>query len=237
MVGLWLALIVSTVLLTTNRVRRHWMLVFITGAGGYFLWRAIPGMSLNRLDGQAALIWPAVQKASWLGFHNGLWWGSWVGVSSLTVQLFHAVTPLVGTGSAGALGAGALLGIAAVIAIYAVGNRVAGRRGAAIAALNALVADSFRLEVGVGSSIPVLALAATLFLYAVHVCLTRTTRQEIILLAGAGSLMCLADPTWNPRVRIGILVMGACIGTPGPRNGFPGVGLFGLALLTLPNRT
>jgi hypothetical protein len=237
MVGLWLALIVSTVLLTTNRVRRHWMLVFITGAGGYFLWRAIPGMSLNRLDGQAALIWPAVQKASWLGFHNGLWWGSWVGVSSLTVQLFHAVTPLVGTGSAGALGAGALLGIAAVIAIYAVGNRVAGRRGAGIAAVSALVADSFRLEVGVGTSIPVLALAATLFLYAVHVCLTRTTRQEIILLAGAGSLMCLADPTWIPGVVIAIVVMALAYAPAGQRMRVLGVGLLALALLTLPNRT
>jgi hypothetical protein len=236
MVGLWLALIVSTVLLATKRLRRHWMLVGITGVGGYFLWRAIPGMSLYPLEGQAALIWPAVQQASWFGFHNGLWWGSWVGVSSLTVQLFHAVTPLVGTGSAGARGASALLGIAAVIAIYAVGNRVAGRRGAVIAAVSALLADSFRLEVGLGTSIPVLALAAALFLYAVHVCLTRTTRQEIILLAGAGLLMCLANPLWIPGVVIAIVVMALAYAPSGQRMRVLGVGLLALTLLTLPNR-
>jgi hypothetical protein len=236
MVGLWLALIVSTALLATKRLRRHWMLVGITGVGGYFLWRAIPGMSLYPLDGQAALTWPAVRQASWFGFHNGLWWGSWVGVSSLTVQLFHAVTPLVGTGSAGALGASALLGIAAVIAIYAVGNRVAGRRGAVTAAVIALLADSFRLEVGLGNSVPVLALAAAVFLYAVHVCLTRTTRQEIILLAGAGLLMCLADPMWIPGIAIAIVVMALAYAPSGQRIRVLGVGLLALTLLTLPNR-
>jgi hypothetical protein len=236
MVGLWLALIVGIVLLATKRLRRHWTLVAITGVGGYFLWRAIPGMSLYPLDGQAALIWPTVQKASWVGFHSGLWWGSWIGLSSLTVQLFHAVTPLVGTGSAGARGAGALLGIAAVIAIYAVGNRVAGRRGAVIATVSALLADSFRLEVGLGSSIPVLALAAALFLYAVHVCLTRTGRQEIILLAGAGLLMCLANPMWIPGVVIAIVVMALAYAPAGQRMHVLGVGLLALTLLTLPNR-
>jgi hypothetical protein len=235
-VGVWLALIVSTVLLATNRLRRHWMLAVITGIGGYLLWRPVPGMSLYPLDTQAALIWPAVQKASWLGFHSGLWWGSWAGVSSLAVQLFHAVTPLVGTGSAGALGAGALLGIMAVIAIYAVGNRVAGRRGAVIAAVSALLADSFRLEVGLGTSIPVLALAAALFLYAVHVCLTRTGRQEIILLAGAGLLMCLANPMWIPGIVIAIVVMALAYAPAGQRMRVLGVGLLALALLILPNR-
>jgi hypothetical protein len=236
MVGLWLALIVSTVLLATNRLRRHWMLVGITGVGAYFLWRAIPGMSLYPLDGQAALIWPTVQKASWVGFHGGLWWGSWVGVSSLAVQLFHAMTPLVGTGSAGAPGADALLGIAAVIAIYAVGNRVAGRRGAVIAAVSALLVGSFRLDVGLGTSIPVLALAAALFLYAVQVCLTRTGRQEIILLAGAGLLMCLANPMWIPGIVIAIIVMALAYAPSGQRMRVLGVGLLALTLLTLPNR-
>ncbi len=236
MVGLWLALIVSIVLLATKRLRRHWMLVGITGVGGYFLWRAIPGMSLYPLDGQAALIWPTVQKASWVGFHGGLWWGSWVGVSSLAVQLSHAMTPLVGTGSAGAPGADALLGIAAVIAIYAVGNRVAGRRGAVIAAVSALLAGPFRLDVGLGTSIPVLALAAALFLYAVHVCLTRTGRQEIILLAGAGLLMCLANPMWIPGVVIAIVVMALAYAPAGQRMRVLGVGLLALTLLILPNR-
>lgn len=235
-VGVWLALIVSTVLLATNRLRRHWMLVGITGVGGYFLWRAIPGMSLYPLDAQAALTWPTVQKASWLGFHNGLWWGSWVGVSSLTVQLFHAVTPLVGTGSAGVLGAGALVGILAVIAVYAVGNRVAGRRGAVIAAVSALLADSFRLGAGLGTSIPVLALAAALFLYAVHVCLTRPGCQEIVLLAGAGLLMCLANPLWIPGIVIAIVVMALAYAPAGRRMRVLGAGLLALTLLTLPNR-
>jgi hypothetical protein len=235
-VALWIALAVATVLLAAGWLRRHWLLVAVSAAAVYLLWHEVPGMSLTPLEAQTELLWRAAQQADWLSFHHGLWWGSWTGLSSLSVQLFHAMTPLVGKGDAGARGAGALLGVFAVLAIYAAGNRVAGRRGALAASICALAIDPFRMQASLGLPVGVLALSGALFVSALHAFLTVRRTTQMALLAGAGALMCLADPIWIPGIVLALIVVAVAYAGPGRRMRLLGVGLLVLGVLMLPNR-
>src|SRR3989442_432195 len=76
--------------------------------------------------------------------------------------------PITGTGAAGARVASMLVGVLAIVAIYALGRRVAGLVGAGAAVTLALICDPFRDSLSSGNSVAVLVLASCIFLLAMH---------------------------------------------------------------------
>ena len=132
-VGLLVLLMTAALLEVTGRLRRHWVLAALLGLTAAVLWNEIKSVAFDPLAVDAAATWTAASEASWLGFHDGLLWGSWKSLSSLAVQIFHAFTPLVGTAPVSARAAAVLTALLALAAIYALGHRAAGRAGAALA--------------------------------------------------------------------------------------------------------
>jgi len=235
LVAAWLAVLVATVLHLRRRLAHHWPLPIVVGLAGYLFWGPVVDQSFDQLGGQAAALWEAATAATWVSLDTGLVSGSWELLSSLTVQMFHALTPLTGDGDAGARAASSLVGVAALIGIYAAGNRVAGRLGAVTAASLALIADPFRLAAASGEATTTLIFAAALLLTAIHVCLARTSRDEIIVLAAGGALAVLAEPTWLPGVLATMVVLTLAYGPRGQRLRVISVGLLALAVLLLPH--
>ena len=125
-------------------------------------------MSLDPLPPASIPTWDNAVGASWFGFHDGLLWGSWIGVSSLATQLFHAFGPIVGDAPVSARSAALLAALLALAAVYALGHRAAGRLGAVAAALIAIAATPLRDAAVDGGSLPVLVLAGALLAYALH---------------------------------------------------------------------
>jgi hypothetical protein len=236
-VAVLVAAILAALLALVGILRRHWPLVPLGAFAAWLLWADVPGRSLVALQDDQLRLWNAVRDASWLGFHDGLLWGSWRTVSSLSVQLFHLLTPIVGTADASARAAGALVGVAAICAIYALGHRVAGGLGAVVAVLLALATDAFRLGSPTGSALPVLVLAAACFAVAVHAALPRATTAAMVLVGVAGGVLVLAEPTWLPGVAAAIAILAAAYALRGERLRAAGGGLLALALFILPNRT
>jgi hypothetical protein len=234
-VALLVLLVAAALLAVFGRLRRHWPLPLALAAFAALVWPNIPPASLDPLPPASMATWNDVQAASWFGFHNGLLWGSWNGVSSLATQLFHAFVPIVGNATVSARSASLLAALLAIAALYALGNRAAGRIGAVTAALVALAATPLRDAASAGSALPVLVLAGTVPLYGLHACLGKATPLAVALLAAGLSLAALAEPLWLPGavVALGVVVL-AC-GERGTRWRALGAGALVMLILLGPH--
>jgi len=236
LVAFLLALAMATLLLATRKIDVHWPLVGVTGLAAYFFWSEAVGMSFNPLLGEARVLQAMVVEASWFGLDDGLLTGSSLVSSPLAVQLHHALTPIVGTGSSAARAGSALLAVAAVIAVYFAANRAAGRWPAAFVSILMIIADPFRLAAGTGSSVSVLVLAAALLVLAIHMCLARATVTSVSVLGFSGLLIVLANPLWLPGMFLAAGFLGYRYAEEGERMKMAAISLLILTLLTLPNR-
>lgn len=234
-VALLVLLTVLTALTLTARLRRHWILAVLMATAAGVLWISNPAANLELPSLAVANTWDAARSASWLGFHDGLLWGSWAPQSSLTVQVFHALTPLVGKAQVSAHSAGIFASVLALAAVYAVGHRAAGRGGAVVATILAFATEAFRHQATAGTDLPVLVLAGALFVYAVHACLAETTRTAILLLAGGTTLLALAEPAWLLGALVAMVFVAFVYGTEGQRLRVLGTGLLVSLLLLAPH--
>lgn len=234
-VGLLVALVAAALLAVGDRLRRHWLLAGLLGGAAALLWAGIPSRSLEPLSPEVAPTWSAAVEASWFGFHDGLLWGSWKGLSSLSVQVFHALTPIVGTAPGSARAASLLAGLCALAAIYAFGNRAAGRLGGVVAFGCATAAAGFSDAIVEGGSLPVLVLAGALMGYALHACLAVATPLAIGLLAGGVALLALAEPAWLPGALAMLVIVALVCGRQGERRRVVGIGVITLVVLLTPH--
>jgi hypothetical protein len=219
----------------TGRARRHWPLAVLLGGSAALLWSQIPKRELDPLSPDAQSTWGAATHASWFGFHDGLLWGSWERLSSLTVEVFHALTPLVGTAAVSARSAGVFAAVLALAAVYALGNRAGGRVGAVVATLVAMAAGPFRHAAVDGSSLPVLLLAGALFGYALHACVAEASRPAMLLLGAATALLTLAEPVFLPgAIGVMAIVSYACAPADGRARALA-AGALALVALLLPH--
>lgn len=231
-VALLVLLISGALLAACRQLRRHWPLPLALAAFAALTWHRIPPTSLDQLPLGSMPTWTEAVAGSWFGFHDGLLWGSWTDVSSLAVQLYHAFTPIVGDAPVSARSAALLATLLALAAIYALGNRAAGRLGAMVATLIALACAPLRDAVVDGGSLPVLVLAGALLAYCLHACLARTTPLAAALLGAALALVALAEPLWLPGAALALPVVVLVCGEPGSRLRALGVGaLVALVLL------
>ncbi len=234
-VGLFVLLAAAALLELAGRWRRHWMLPLILAPTAALVWAQIAGKSYEPLAGDSAATWDAVREASWLGFHDGVLWGSWTSVSSLAVQVFHAFTPLVGTAPVSARSAAMLTGLLAIGAIYALAYRATGRAGAGLAALLAVCAIGFTDATIAGTALPVLILAGAIFGYALHACLAAATPLAIGTLGGAAALCALAEPTWLPGALLVVAIVAFVCAERPERLKVAGVGLLTAAVCLAPH--
>jgi hypothetical protein len=232
-VALWAALAVLLVAVALRGVRQYAALAIAAGVAAFVAWPTAVSATLDRVPSS---LWEPSIHAEWLDLDTGLLSGTFGNASHLAVQLFHAFTPITGTGSAAAWTASILVGILALAAIFALGRRVAGAPGALTAVTCALLADPFRLSLPDGSSTGTLVLVACLFLLAVHRTLLQGDRTAMVLLGAAGALTILAEPTWWPGVLAVVVFLAV---RQSPRHAvWPALAtaLLSLVLLSLPSR-
>ena len=234
-VALLVLLAATAFLAICGRLARHWPLPLALAAFVALVWHRIPPTSDYLLPLASIPTWNDAVSASWLQFHDGLLWGSWIGVSSLAVQVYHAFTPIVGDAAVSARTAALLAALLAVAAVYALGNRAAGRLGAVVATLIALAASPLRDAVVDGGSLPVLLLAGAVFAYCLHACLARATPLAAAMLAGGLSLVALADPLWLPGAAVALPLVVLVRGEPGARLRSLGVGALTALVLLAPH--
>lgn len=234
-VALLVLALTAALLAVAGRLRRHWPLALALAVAAALGWRRIAGAGLDTLPLGPATSWQQANAASWLGLHDGLLWGSWNGASSLAVQLFHAFTPIVGDAAVGARSASLLALLLALAAVYALGHRVAGRRGALVATLVALAAAPLRDAAVDGGALPVLVLAGALLGYAVHACAARVTPGSAALLGLALALVALAEPLWLPGAVLALPLVVLARGERGGTARALGAGVLVLALMLTPH--
>jgi hypothetical protein len=234
-VGLLVLLMTAALLGLAGRLRRHWALAMLLGVPAAVLWDDVRRRALESLPLDAAATWTAATDASWFGFHDGLLWGSWTSLSSLAVQIFHALTPLVGTAPVSARAAAVLTALLALAAIYALGHRAAGRTGAVLALVLAMLTVRFQDAAVAAGSLPALVLAGTLFAYALHACLAEGTPVGLAMLGAAAALLALAEPTWLPGALLAVVIVGLACAVPRKRLPAVAAGLLAAAVLLVPH--
>ena len=229
----WVALATLLGLVVLRRARSH---APVVAGAALAAWLAWPKVTEGALQPQTNDLWDAAVHAEWFDLDHGLLSGTFGSLPHLAVQLFHALTPIVGDGAPAARGASMLVGVAALVAIYVLARRVAGTVGAIAASLLALIADPFRLSLTDGGATGTLILAACLFLLAVHRALQRVDRKTMVALGVTGALAILAEPLWWPGVVAGLVLLALWRSPPGVARASLGVGLTALALVSLPSR-
>jgi hypothetical protein len=232
-VAAWVALAVLLALVALGRLRRDGVLVAATGLAAFLVW---PSVKAGAFQPLVSNIWSSDVHAKWLGLDRGLLSGTFGSVSALAVQLFHALTPVTGAGVGGARTASMLVGILALVAIYALGRQTAGPAGGLAIVACALLADPFRLSLSSGDSTGTLVLSASLFLIAVHRVLVRRDRAAMIVLGAAGALAILAEPLWWPGVLAAIVLLAMRYVPRGQRRAALGAALLALIIISLPSR-
>lgn len=232
----WVALIAASGIALVGRLWRHWPLIVLMGSAAVVFWNRVLDSGLLPLESGPQRLWDQATSADLLSLHSGLLSGSFTDVSHLAAQLFALTTPVAGEGFAGARTASVLAALAAIAMLYVTGNRVAGRWGAIVAVCVGLAADPFRLAAASGSGLPVIVLAATVFLIAIHACLAETSRYAAGLLGAAGAVAVLAEPLWLPGVVLTLAVLAWLYGTAGQGWRVLGVGMLVLVIALLPNR-
>jgi len=234
-VGLLVGVVTLMVLALAGRLGRHWSLALALAAFAALLWDDVTGTSLKPLEGVDATTWNTATQASWFGFDDGLLSGSWQGISSLGVQIFHALTPVVGTVFVSARVAALLASLAALAAVYALAYRATGRFGAIVAVVLGAAALGLHEAVGAGSTLPVLVLAGALFGYALHAALSEATPVAIGVVGAAAALLVLADPAWLPGALLAVAVVALACSAPGQRLRIARLGLVTMVVCVLPH--
>ncbi len=234
-VGVLVALLTAALLALARRLDRHWPLALVLGVTAGALWHEIAADAFFPLSSDAEATWSAATTASWLGLHDGALWGSWSGLSSLAVQLSHAFTPIVGTASSSARAAAMPTALLALAAIYALGNRAAGRAGAVVAVVLAAVAGAAHESVIAGAPLPALVLAGAVFGYALHACAARATPAAISVLGASAALLALAEPAWLPGAAVAVVVVALARAGSGWRLRVAGTGLLAIGVCLLPH--
>jgi hypothetical protein len=234
-VGLLVGLIAATLLELSGRLRRHWALALLLALSTAVLWEQIAQLAFRPLDPEVATTWAAATNASWLGFHDGVLWGSWTSLSSFAVLLDLAYTALVGPAPGGARAAALLTALLALAAIYAFGHRAAGRLGAVVASALAIVAVGFHDAIVAGGALPALVLAAALFGYALHACLTDATPVALAMLGACAALLALAEPTWLPGALLVVVIAALACAPRQLRRQAAAAGLVALLVFLLPH--
>jgi hypothetical protein len=207
----WVALGALLALVVFRRPVRDFVLVAAAPLATYIAWpHVITGM-LQPSGGDLA---DPVAHAKWLDLDHGLLSGTFDANSALAVQLFHVLSPITGTGTAGVRTASLLVGVLALVVVYALGARLAGFAGGLAALAFALLSDPFRASLGSGDSTSTLILSSCLFLLAAHRSLVRGDRTAMIGLGVTGALMILALPICWPGVlaAVGVLVLRSAAG-------------------------
>ena len=151
------------------------------------------------------------------------------------MQLSHAFTPIVGTAPSSARAAAMLTALLALAAIYALGNRAAGRAGAVIAVLLAAGAAGFREDVVAASPLPALVLAGTVFAYALHACVARATPASIAVLGATAALLAIAEPAWLAGALAAVVVVAIARAPGGSGLRLAAVGLVAATACLLPH--
>jgi Dolichyl-phosphate-mannose-protein mannosyltransferase len=216
-----------------GRVRRDFPLVLATGLTGFLVWPSVASSAFTPLGSDT---WGAARHAGWLDLEHGLVSGTFGALSALCVQLFHALTPITGTGELGARTASMLVGVFAVVAIYALARRVAGVVGAITAVALALICDPFRQSLSSGDATGTLVLASCLFLLALHHVLTRRDLRSFGWLGASGGVATIADPTWWPGVVAALLLIALLYSAAGDRRRAVAVAVAVFAIVVLPAR-
>lgn len=229
----WIALAVVLGLVALRRPWRDAVVAVAAGLTVFIVWPSVVSAALEPLQSD---LWAPAVHASWLDLDTGLLSGTYPPRSSLAVQLFHALTPITGTGVTGARTASMLVGVLAVIAIYVLGRRLAGVLGGVTTVTCALLSDPFRLSLSTGDSTGTLVLAASLFLIAVHNVLIKPDRQAMIALGVAGAVAILAEPLWWPGVLFAIVLLALRHAPKGARRAALAASLLALLLVSLPSR-
>ena len=233
--ALCMALLVVAAL-AAARLLAHWPLAILLALASYVFWKRAADLTPVALDGEAPRLWSAAKEAGWIGLDRGLLSGSFDDLSPLTVQLFHALGPVVGSGSPAARSASALIGVAAFAAIYVLVNRIAGRVPATVAVAVALLAGPLREGASDGTAATTIVLAMALFLYGVHECLVRVSVRSAILLGIGSGLVALAEPMCLAGVLAAAPALLLLRCPPGQRLRVVGVALLVLAVVAGPNR-
>jgi hypothetical protein len=232
--ALWVGVATLLGLALFTRLRSHAVLAFATALATFLAWPSIHGAGL---DPPSSDLFGLAIHAGWIDLDSGLLSGTFGTHSALAVQLMHALTPITGTGALGGRTASMLIGVLALVAIYALGLTVAGRLGAFLAVACALIADPFRLSLSDGSGTTTLVLAACLFLIAARHVMGRPDRRAMLLLGGAGALVILAEPFWWPGVLASVVVLAIRYPSPGAQRRVALVtALLALVVVTLPSR-
>ena len=176
-------------------------------------------------------------SGSWLGFHNGLLWGSWIGVSSLAVQIYHAFIPIVGNSAVSARSAASLAALITLAVIYALGHRAAGRPGAIAATLILLAATPLRDAAVDATALPVLILVGAVLAYGLHACVGRGTPLAVAMVAAGLSLAALAEPLWLPGAVVALVAVVVVCGERGMRRRAFGASALVMVILVGPYLT
>jgi hypothetical protein len=233
-VAVWVASAALLALAMVGRLRRDAVLAAAIAMAAFLAWPSISGASLKPPPSD---LFSMAVHAKWIDIDSGLVSGTFGTRSALAVQLMHALSPVTGTGLLGGRTASMLIGILALVAIYALGRRVAGPLGAVVAVACALIADPFRLSLWDASSTGTLVLAASLFLLAAHRTMTRPDRTAMLLLGGAGAVAILAEPTWWPGVVASVALLAIRYSPRGrPTRAALLTAVLALALVSLPSR-
>ena len=234
--ALWAAIIVAAGVAAAGQLRRHWPLIPVVAGAAGLLWDAAMGAALLPLDGSSQQLWDAARNADLFSLHTGLLSGSFGELSHLGTELFALLIPLTGDGVAGARTASTLVALVTLVVLYVTGNRVAERHGAILAPLVVLAADGFRIGAEGGSAVPVLVLAGTLMVLAIHPCLAETSRYSAGLFGLAGAVAVLAEPLWLPGLVAVLAILVALYGTDRQKWRVFATGLLVLVILLLPSR-
>jgi hypothetical protein len=234
-VAAWVALaaLAALALLGTGRVRRHFLLVPATALTAFLVWPSVVSAALMPLPSD---VWGPATHASWIDLDHGLLSGTFGPVSALAVQLFHALTPLTGTGEVGGRTASMLVGVLAIVALYVLGRRVAGLTGGIAIVTIALVCDGFRQSLSTGTAVGTLVLASSLFLLAVHRVLARRDLRSLGVLGAVGAVAVIADATWWPGVVASLVLLAVLYGPAESPRRTLAITLGVFALVALPAR-
>lgn len=232
-VALWVGLAVLLAVAVLGRLRRDALAAVAAALTAFLVWPDIESAVFRQVPSD---LWLHANHASWIDLNHGLLSGTFGLRSNLAVQLFHALTPLTGIGNVGARTASMLVGVLAVVAIYALGRRVAGPVGAVAAVTCALLTDAFTTSLSNGNSTGTLVLAACVFLLVVHRTLQRPDRTAMLLLGVTGALAILAEPTWWPGVVAVIVFLAVRYSPKGAVRAGLVTALLALVLVSLPSR-
>jgi hypothetical protein len=231
----WVVLLAALVLRLLRRLRRHWPVLVILGSAAFLFWQRVFERADAPVPARPADLWRAVTSDGWFDL-DAATLGTPEGSSLFTIQIFHALTAVLGVGTGAVYAANAVTGLFALAAIYALGNRVAGPVAGFVAAALPLAFEPFRDYATNGTTIMTAITAAALLGYAVHASLAEASMASGLLLAGAGALAVLAEPVWLPAVVAVVVLLPSVYGQGQERLRVAGLSLIAFIVFLIPSR-